>query len=178
MWWAVFAAKFVQKGEVPMGLKFQFGGNQWSVRAGGPPMGSRERTDSPFLDALKAAHPPLSKMTRHEITSWIVARLNFITSGSLELEGRTFAHDTNEFGYKIKLSDQSDNTLAHGAVVFRADRTYFASLDIKIDDFRSVFVGLLTDSPLDLAKCEITVREPESKKKRTYGWNGYSLASW
>jgi hypothetical protein len=91
------------------------------------------------------------------------------------LEGEEFAHDTNEFGYWIRLSDDSNKPLAHGAVMFRADRTYFASVDVRITDFQSLFVRLLTDSPDDLAKCEIVVREPESKRKRTYGWNGYSL---
>jgi hypothetical protein len=161
-----------------MALKFQFGGFQWALRAGGPPMGSSERTGQAFLDALKAAYAPLSKMNQHEIASWIVARLNFITSGSLELEGNLFSGDTNDFGYKIKLSDEGDITLAHGAVVVKADRILFASLDIKIADFQSLFITLLADSPNDLAKCEIIVREPENKKKRAYGWDGYSLLNW
>ena len=161
-----------------MALKFQFGGFQWALRAGGPPMGSSERTDQAFLDALKAAYAPLSKMNQHEIASWIVTRLNFITSGSLELEGNLFSGDTNDFGYKIKLSDEGDITLAHGAVVVKADRILFASLDIKIADFQSLFITLLADSPNDLAKCEIIVREPEKKKKRAYGWDGYSLLNW
>lgn len=161
-----------------MALKFNFAGYRWSLREGFPPRGSRERSDQPFFDALKAAHPLLSKLTQHEIASWIVARLNFITSGSLEVEGKSFGHDTNEFGYKIRLSDAEDTTLAHGAVVIHANRIYFASLDIKIDNFQSVFISLLADSPSDLAKCEIIVRVPESKRKRTYGWDGYSLLNW
>jgi len=141
-------------------------------------MGSHERTDPTFIDALKIAHAPLAKLTLHEVASWIVARLNYITAGSLEVEGNDFAHDTNEFGYKIKLSDNTDTTLAHGAVVFHAKRVYFAALDIKIPDFQSAFVSLLADFPNDLAKIEIVVYFPESKKKRRYGWDGYSLINW
>jgi hypothetical protein len=70
-------------------------------------MGSRERTVPLLLDALKAAHPPLGRMTEHEIASWVVARLNYLTGTALQAEGTTFAHDTNELGYKIKLSDTS-----------------------------------------------------------------------
>jgi hypothetical protein len=158
-----------------MALKFKFAGYQWSLREGFPPMGSHERNEPTFVQALQVAHPPLARMTLHEIASWIVARLNYITARSLEVEGNVFAHDTNEFGYKIKLSDEADTTLAHGAVVIHADRVYFAGLDIKVPDFQSVFVSLLADSPNDLAKCEIVVRVPESKKKRRYGWDGYSL---
>jgi hypothetical protein len=161
-----------------MALKFEFGGYHWSLREGFPPMGSRERTDPTFVDALKVAHPPLARLTQHELVSWIVARLNYLVSASIYLEGSSFANDTNEFGYKIRLSDDSDTTLAHGAVVFHARRTYFASLDLKISDFQSVFIRLLTDSPTDLSKCEIVVREPESKRKRTYGWNGHSLLNY
>ena len=158
-----------------MGLKFPSGGYHWAIREGGPPSGSRERAALTFLDALKAAHPPLAQLTQHEIASWIIARLSSVTAGALSWEGVEFAHDTNEFGYKIRLSDRSNTTLAHGAVVFHVDRTYFASLDLEIDDFQSVFVALLADFPQDLAICEIVVREPESERKRAYGWNGYSL---
>jgi hypothetical protein len=161
-----------------MRLKFQFGGFHWGLSAGGPPMFAQERTDAPFLEALKAAHAPFSKMSDREIASWIVARLNFITAGSLESEGKCFSGDTNEFGYKIKLSDKEGITMAHGAVVFRPDRVYFAALDIKIPNFQSEFVKLLVDSPNDLSKCEIVVRESETKKKRSYGWDGYSLIKW
>ncbi len=158
-----------------MTLKFQFGGFQWALREGYPPMGSRKRSNPPFVDALQLAHPPLSRLNGHELASWIVARLNYITSGSLELEGNGFSHDTNEFGYKLKLTDASCETQAHGAVVFQVDRIYFAALDLKIDDFQSLFIRLLVDCPYDLAKCEIVVYLPESNKKRIYGWNGYSL---
>ncbi len=117
-------------------------------------------------------------MTDREIASWITARLNFITAGSLELEGKVFSGDANEFGYKIKLSDEAGTTLAHGAVVFGPDRVYFAALDIKIPDFQTEFVKLLVDSPNDLAQCEIIVRESATRKERSYGWDGYSLIKW
>lgn len=138
-------------------------------------MGSVERKDPLFIDALKAAYPSLQKMTPHEIASWIVARLNFITGGAIELEGKTFSNDTNEFGYKLRISDEAKTKLAHGAVMFHANRTYFESLDIKTRDFQAMFIELLADSPSDLAKCEIIVCEPESKRQRAYGWNGYSI---
>ena len=75
-------------------------------------MGSRERNDPMFVDALKSAHPPLARLTLHEVTSWIVARLNYLVGGSIELIGNEFAHDTNEFGYKIRLADNANATLA------------------------------------------------------------------
>ena len=158
-----------------MALKFKFNDFQWAVREGAPPIVSHEKTAPTFLEALKVAHLPLAKLPVHEIGSWIVARLNYLTAGALEVEGNDFGNDTNEFGYIIKLSDDAGTTLAHGAVMIHADRVYFAANDIKIPDFQSIFVSLLTESPRDLAKCEIVVRTPESKKKRRYGWDGYSL---
>jgi hypothetical protein len=155
-------------------LRFQHGGYRWAIRAGFPPAGSREK-DLLFSEALRDAHPPLKDLTQHELASWIVARLNFLTSGALSLEGKEFADDTNEFGYKIRLANRADSTVAHGAVVFGASRTYFASVDLGVDDFQSVLIGLLVDAPDDLAICEITVREPETSRRRAYGWNGHSL---
>jgi hypothetical protein len=161
-----------------MALKFRFGGHHWALKEGGPPMGSKERGDASLVDALKTAHPPLSKLSNREIASWIIARLNFITAGSLESEGTSFAGDTNEFGYKIKLSNDAGTTLAHGGVVFGAERVHFAALDIRIPDFQSELVRLLVDAPGDLAKCEIVVRQSETGRKRAYGWDGYSLIKW
>ncbi len=158
-----------------MPLCVSFGGYQWQIRPGGPPMGSRERTEPSFVEALQVAHPPLSSLTEHEIASWIVARLDFITDGSLVSGRSEFRDDTDEFGYQIRLSDASKTTLAHGAVVFQAKRIYFASVNLKIDDFQSIVVGMLADSPRDLSVCEVAVFIPESKRKRLYGWNGYSL---
>jgi hypothetical protein len=159
-----------------MALSFEAGGYQWKLREGLPPIGSREQNPT-VVEALKTAHRPLAKLTLHEIASWIVARLNYLTAGALELEGNSFQNDTNEFGYFISLSDNAGATLANGAIMIHADRVYFAANDIEVPDFQSIFVGLLAEDPRDLAKCEIVVRLPESKKKRTYGWDGYALCN-
>ena len=107
-----------------------------------------------------------------------LGRLNAVTAGSLELEGRVFAHDTNEFGYKFKASGVDRVVLAYGAVVFQAARTYFAWSGNGLADFQAVFVDLLTGSPADLCRCEIVVRVPESRRTRSYGWDGHSLITW
>ena len=83
--------------------------------------------------------------------------------------------DLNVFGYKIRLASDTNLTLAHGAVVFEANRTYFASVEVAIIDFQSRVVELLTESPNDISPCEIGIRDPKSKKRRVYGWNGYML---
>lgn len=161
-----------------MALTFRYAGYQWELREGGPPMGCRERSPQPFEDALKAAHPPLAGMSPRQVASWVVARLNAITAGSLELEGKVFAHDTNEFGYKLKASGPDRTALAYGGVVFQAGRTYFAWGGDGLGDFQAAVVGLLADSPSDLCRCEIVVRVPVSGQTRTYGWDGHSLITW
>jgi hypothetical protein len=164
--------------ERDMPLKFSYSGNNWELREGGPPMGCREQGDVSFEEALRAAHPPLSRMSARELASWIVARLNAITGGDLESEGNVFAHDTDEFGYKLKASSPNRVTLAYGGIVFEAGRTYFAWDGDGLADFQTKVVDLLTESPSDLARCEIKVREPESTRSRNYGWNGYSLITY
>jgi hypothetical protein len=158
-----------------MALKFSALGYQWTLREGCPPIVSQERTNPTFVEALKAAHRPLSKMSLHEIASWIVARLDYLTAGSLALEGNEFQHDTNEFGYMLKLSDEAATALAHGAVMIHAERVYFQANDVKVPDFQTILVNLLTETPRDLSKCEIIVYLPESKRKRRYGWDGYAF---
>lgn len=153
--------------------KFAQLGYQWTIREGFPPMGSTEVAEPQFMAAIRNAGSKIKRYTDREIASWIVARLNYLTSGALD--GGSFAHDTNEIGYKVKITDSDKNNVAHGAVVIQEDRTYFASVNVTVDDFQSIFVELLIQFPSDLAKCEIRAQYPESKKYRLYGWDGYSL---
>jgi hypothetical protein len=59
--------------------------------------------------------------------------------------------------------------------VIHADRTYFASVNVAIDEFQQLLVELLTEFPDDLAKVKIRVQYPETRRYRVYGWDGYSL---
>ena len=138
-------------------------------------MGSTEVAEPSFVDALRAACPKVKRYTNRELASWIVARLNYLTAGALHVEGTEFAHDTNEFGYKIRITDSDDKSIAHGAIVMHESRTYFASVNVAIADFQAVFVELLTQYPDDLARIKIRVQYPESERYRLYGWDGYSL---
>ena len=138
-------------------------------------MGSTEASDPDFVTALRESHPKVARLTDHELASWIVARLNYLTSGALCVEEETCSHDTNEFGYKLKISDHSKKSMAHGAVVIHADRTYFASVNVAVDNFQAVVVELLSESPDDLTACSVRVQEPETRTFRRYGWDGYSL---
>jgi len=138
-------------------------------------MGSTEVTVPPFVVALRSSCLALERYTDRQVASWIVARLNYLTSGALSLEGEHFAHDTNEFGYKLKITDNNNHTIASGAVVIHENRTYFKSVNVQIDDFQTLFVKLLTEYPEDLAIFRIRVRDPESKRIRVYEWDGYSL---
>jgi hypothetical protein len=160
-----------------MTLKFEHRDYLWTIRSGFPPMGSTEVQEPTFTEALRTGVPSLQRSSGHELASWVVARLNYITAGALPIEGEVFAHDTNEFGYKIKLVDAQKSTVAHGAVVFHADMTYFASVKLGIGDFQAVFIDLLTESPDAMEACEIRVQVPETRTYRIYGWDGYSLLS-
>ncbi len=158
-----------------MSLHFSQLGYHWTIREGFPPMGSTELTEPSFVSELRAASYKLKRYTDHELASWIVARLNYITADSLSLCGTSFSHDTNEFGYKIKIEDAAGKSLAHGAVVVHEKRTYFAAVNVAIDSLQRLFVELLVEFPDDLAKIKIRVQYPESKRYRTYGWDGYAL---
>jgi hypothetical protein len=97
----------------------------------------------------RGRHPirrPIALLTAHELGSWIVGRLCYLTAGGLAIEGDVFAHDTNELGYKIKITDKSKANVAHGAVVVQADGIRFASVDVQIGDFQTLVVEVLTES--------------------------------
>ena len=139
-------------------------------------MGSIEDSAPKFANALRAADKKISKFTEHELASWVVSRLNYFVGGSIEVEGNEFAHDTNEFGYKIKIADTNNRMCAHGAVVIHENGITFAAVNTHISNIQDLFVQLLVDSPADLAKIEIRVQTPETDRYRVYGWDGYNLA--
>ncbi|MEZ5941976.1 MAG: hypothetical protein R3C18_11330 [Planctomycetaceae bacterium] len=158
-----------------MPLKFRELDYEWRLREGFPPMGS-VKADSPnFVDAIRSTVPSLERASLHELSSWLLSRLSFLTAGSLELEGNDFSHDTNEIGYKLKATHSTSNASAHGAIVLNPQRVYFAYVDAGIGDYQSLVVELLCRYPDDLEQCAIRVFEPESKRLRVYGWDGYSL---
>ncbi len=158
-----------------MALKFSEMGYEWQIREGFPPMGCSEHPTLPFEDAIRHAVPFLATSPPHEIASWVVARLAYLTSGALDLEGNDFSHDTNEFGYKLKAQRVADGASAHGAIVMTSSRTYFAFRQDGLADFQAIVVEMLAQWPREYAKCVIRVQEPESKRSRLYGWDGYSL---
>ena len=158
-----------------MPLKFRELDYDWRLREGFPPMGSVEGESPDFAAAIRSSVPSLSTASTHELTSWIVSRLSFLTAGALELEGNDFSHDTNEIGYKLKATHSTSNASAHGAIVLNPERVYFAFVDAGIGDYQSLVVDLLCRYPEDLDQCTIRVFEPESKRSRAYGWDGYSL---
>ncbi|WP_037229825.1 hypothetical protein, partial [Rhodopirellula baltica] len=116
-------------------------------------------------------------LSGHQLASWIVARLSFLTASSLLLEGDTFAHDTNEFGYKIKILTADGSIASMGTLMIHQDRTYYKANNVAIGDSQSLLVDLLTEFPDDLDRCEIRVRFPETRRFRSYGWDGMTLLS-
>ena len=160
-----------------MAIKFSESGYDWRLREGFAPMGSTEVETPLFIDVIRGSVNSLSTRTLHEVSSWIVARLSYLTSGSLELEGNEFAHDTNEIGYKLKAVQPETRASAHGAIVLHPDKVSFASVSSGIDDFQTIVVDLLCGRANDLLECDIRVIEPESREARSYGWDGRNLFS-
>ncbi|GAB5406803.1 MAG: hypothetical protein Aurels2KO_50340 [Aureliella sp.] len=159
-----------------MPLKFHELDYEWRLREGFPPMGSAEADSPNFVDAIRARVPSLTTASLHVLTSWIVSRLSFLTAGSLELEGNDFSHDTNEIGYKLKATHLTSKASAHGAIVLKPERVYFAHVTTGIDEYQTLVVDLLCRTPEDLAQCEIRVREPVTQRPRVYGWDGSALS--
>lgn len=164
-----------------MSLYIESHGYLWRLREGFAPVGSTEQQSPLFIDQLRQAVPWIRKQSVHEIGSWVVARLNYLTCGGLPLLGDSFGHDTNEFGYKVRCMNKDKVRQASGAVVIHAKRVYFEHVDPRIEDFQSLFVQLLADNPQDLEPIRIRVRIPSEDvgrtRDRTYGWDGLSLLS-
>jgi len=110
---------------------FNQGGYHWQLLEGLPPAGAREKTDPSLLEQLKRVHTPLSRLTTHEIASWIIARLNAITGSMLEAEGNDFRHDTNEIGYKLHLRNEAGDALAHGTVMIGPVNPFVSACGVR-----------------------------------------------
>ncbi|EGF24579.1 hypothetical protein RBWH47_01638 [Rhodopirellula baltica WH47] len=64
-----------------------------------------------------------------------------------------------------------------GTLMIHQDRTYYKANNVAIGDSQSLLVDLLTEFPDDLDRCEIRVRFPETRRFRSYGWDGMTLLS-
>lgn len=137
-------------------------------------MGSVE-IEPRFSVVLKGAVAQLASASEHRIASWIVARIDFITAGSLAIDGWVCRDDFNDFGFKLKVADRSKSVVGHGAVVVGPDGVHFTSVTSKPLDLQAEFIELLAESPDDLSRCEMFVQHPQTRAKRSFGWNGYSL---
>lgn len=157
-----------------MSLKFEFGGYKWRLRAGFPPMHSI-RADMSFPDQLRARIPALSKCNTHGLGSWIIGRLNYLSFGNLPLEGTGFSHDTDEFGYKLKMSDLGGRTAGHGAIVISRTEISFSYSRDSQPDFQDIVVKLFTSNEIGLESCTITMTINEPFQTFRYGWDGHSL---
>lgn len=164
-----------------MYLYFESHGYLWRVREGFAPMGSIEQQSPRFIEQLRLAVPWVRNKSVHEIGSWVVARLSYLTAGSLVLLGDSFGHDTDQFGYKIRCMNKEKIRQASGAVVIGAQHICFEHADPVLPDFQSLFVQLLADNERDLGTIKIRVRVPSEDAGptgyRTYGWDGFSLFS-
>ncbi|WP_146118827.1 hypothetical protein [Blastopirellula marina] len=157
-----------------MPIKFKHNNRQWSIREGFAPMGSVESQPT-LLERLHDSSSRLKRFSDHQLASWIIARLCYITADKLLALGEVFSHDTDEFGYKVKISDSQQRTLAHGAIVFHRQRISCAAVEADGVNFQALLAELLVEWPDDLGKCEITFEDPDSREKRKYGWDGDRL---
>ena len=157
-----------------MALKFEFAQYKWRLRAGFPPMGSIQSSVG-FEDQLRLSAPELANYSTRSLGSWIVGRLNYIVNGNLPLEGEEFSHDTDEFGYKLKMSNSAGDTCGHGAITIGRDRIFFAYLPLKEVDLQDIVIALLTDQTESLKSCTITMTVNEPFQQYHYGWDGYRV---
>ena len=156
-----------------MPQKFQFRDYRCQLSAGYPVVGSVEPASPSFVEALLAAHRDLSKLSQKDLGSWIIARLTDLTYGALPFEGDYFASDGGDFGYRIKVMDAGGKLLGNWGIVFWPQRIQLSGFSPVEFDGQALIVEMLTESPGDLGKCEVTIHNPESRKRRTFGWDGY-----
>jgi hypothetical protein len=156
-----------------MPRQFTFRDYQCQLSAGYPVAGSVEHPL--FVDQLAAAPGFPRGLSRKNRISWILGRLTELTYGGLPLEGKSFSSDGGEFGYRIKVSDDTGNLLGNWGIVFWPDRIQLCGFAVNELDGQQLLVEMLTVSPQSLDKCEITIRNPDAGTKTTFGWNGYQF---
>ena len=142
-----------------MPAEFEEMGYRWTIREGAPPMGSVEARSLTLVEALRAADSQLKGLNLHELSSWLIARLSYLTCGMIDQ--KTFSHDTNEFGYAVRITDSSGERVAHGAVAIGENRlAYFAS-DFRTSDSQALFVQMLASAPAILRSARSRSENPK-----------------
>jgi hypothetical protein len=158
-----------------MPREFTFRDYRCALSAGYPVVGSVEQQTPLFVDQLAAAPGFPRRLSRKDLVSWILARLTELTYGGLPLEGNSFSSDGGEFGYRIKIVDSAGILAGYWGIIFWPERIQLCGHSPSNLDGQTLLVEMLTDSPNSLDKCEITVRNPDARTKKTFGWNGHQF---
>jgi hypothetical protein len=127
-----------------------------------------------FLEELTATGKFPQALSKRNLISWILARLTELSYGGLTFEDTAFESDGGEFGYRLKISDATSQRIGCWGFLFWDDRIELrGSAEPHAINGQTLIVEMLTESPRDLGKCEVTIRNPDARTKKTYGWNGY-----
>jgi hypothetical protein len=157
-----------------MSQQFTFRDFKCELSAELPVAFSIEQQNPTFLEELAATGKLPRGLNDKDLVSWIIARLTELTYGGLPFEGDSFSSDGGEFSYRIKVSDASGKRIGWWGMIFWPDRIQLCgSAEPHAINGQTLIVEMLTESPRELGKCAVTIRNPDARTKKTYGWNGY-----
>ncbi|WP_425613961.1 hypothetical protein NA78x_003808 [Anatilimnocola sp. NA78] len=128
-----------------------------------------------FVEQLQAADGFPRGLSSKNHVSWIIARLTELSAGGLMFDNTHFESDGGEFGYRLKIFGADGKLLGYWGIIFWPDRIRLMGHSTSDLDGQTLIVEMLTESPAELGKCEVTIRNPDARTKKTFGWNGYQF---
>lgn len=128
--------------------------------------------DDAFIDRLAAGSKYSARLSRRELVAWLVARLNFLTNGQVQREFDRHNSDTGSFLLPLEVAESDGRLIGVLDVNGYPDRVVLrGGRDSTARDPRSLFVAALSAEPDWLEPCEISIVQPETKKRWSCGWD-------
>jgi hypothetical protein len=159
-----------------MPQSFTFRDYKCELSADYPVAFSKEQESPTFLEELAATGKLPKNLSKKDLVSWIIARFTELTYGGLMFEDNEFANDGGDFAYRLKVCDSSGKRIGWWGIVFWPDRIQLCgSAEPHAINGQTLIVEMLTESPRELGKCKVTIRDPDTRTKKTFGWGWLSI---
>jgi hypothetical protein len=124
-----------------------------------------------FLDRLGAASAFTSKLSRRELVSWFVARLNYLTAGEIDRKYSDAGGDDGGFLLPLVVVESTGRPSGIFWINVFPDRLLLrGGRDTEVRDPRELFLQALVEEPDWFERCRVRVRNAEARTVWYCGW--------
>jgi hypothetical protein len=129
-----------------------------------------------FLDRLAVASAYTSKLSRRELVSWFVARLNYLTAGEIQRKHSDAGGDNGGFLLPLVVVESTRRPSGIFWMEVFPDRVLIrGGRDTEARDPRELFLQALVTDPDWIEPCRVRVENADARTVWYCGWESGQL---